>query len=105
MRCPEHLRAEVGRLHQTIRTTSDPVLRKRLAECAMGLAQHAEAIANLPDDVEGLYVVIAHYGRMLAAAANDEPKRRLLSQILEDAEDRLRQVNSIKRLPSQRQAA
>ena len=83
----------------------DPVLRKWLAEHAMGLAQHAEAIANLPDDVEGLCIAITHYSRMLAAAANDQPKRRLVSQILQDAEDKLRQVSSTKRLPSQRRAA
>src|SRR5262245_57252013 len=62
---PNELRAEVRRLHQTIKTTLDVAAKRRLAARALELAQQAEAIANLPDDVEGLRVRIAQYRHML----------------------------------------
>src|SRR5947207_15100386 len=71
---PKLLRAEVVRLHQAMRTTSDPVARRKLAERAMELAQEAEAIADLPPDAEGLNGAIAHYRHMLA---NRSEERRV----------------------------
>jgi hypothetical protein len=91
MRSPEELRAEVRRLHQTVRTSLDPALRKNLSERALGLAQQAEAIAGLPEDVEGLSITIAHYRRMLAGADNPA-KRQLIGEVLQHAEHKLRQV-------------
>jgi len=55
MRSAEQLRAEVRRLHGTISTTLDPAQRRDIAQRAFELAQQAELIASLPDDVEGLW--------------------------------------------------
>ena len=92
---PELLRAEVGRLHQALRTTLDPVARRKLAERAMELAQEAEAIADLPSDAEGLNGVIAHYKYMLSDASNPS-KQQMLVQ-LQRAEGKLQQINSQQR--------
>ena len=67
---PKLLRAEVARLHQAIRLTVDPVAKRKLAERALELAQEAEAIADLPADVEALHASVAHYRHMLADAEN-----------------------------------
>jgi hypothetical protein len=91
MRSPEQLRAEVHRLHRAIRTTLDPAQRRDDAERALELAQQAEIIESLPDDVEGLWRSIAHYDNMLAAT-QDQRKRKILAQLLQDAEDKLRQI-------------
>ena len=70
----------------------------------MELAQQAEIIEGLPDDVEGLCVTIAHYSNMLAAT-EDQRKQRVLAELLQDAEDKLQQISSPKRLPRPRRAA
>src|SRR5262249_9681167 len=89
---PELLRAEVARLHQAIKSTLDFAAKRKLAEGALELAQEAEAVAALPDDVEGLYATIAHYRHMLRGADN-EAKRRLIGEVLKRADDRLQQTN------------
>ena len=104
MRSPEQLRAEVRRLHLTIRNMADPEHRRIIAERALELAQQAEAIAKFPNDVEGLCVTIAHYSNMLAAI-EDQAKQRVLAELLQDAEDKLQQISSPTRLPRQRRAA
>ena len=91
MRSPEQLRAETYRLHLMLRTTLDPVQTRDLAGRALEFAQQAEAIASLPDDVEGLRVRIAQYRHMLAAGS--EPTQRVLAELLRDAEDKLQQVS------------
>ena len=93
---PELLRAEVGRLHQALRTTLDPVARRKLAERAMELAQEAEAIADLPSDAEGLNGAIAHYKYMLSDASNPS-KQQMLVHVLQRAEGKLQQINSQQR--------
>ena len=92
MRSPEQLRAEVRRLHRAISTTLDPAQRRDEAERALELAQQAEIIERLPDDVEGLWRSIAHYSNMLAAS-EDGREQQVLAQLLQDAEDKLRQVS------------
>jgi endonuclease/exonuclease/phosphatase (EEP) superfamily protein YafD len=105
MRPAEQLRAEVrGRLHRAISTTLDPAQRRDDAERALELAQQAEIIESLPDDVEGLCVTIVHYSNMLVATA-DQRKQRVLAELLQDAEDKIQQISSPKRLPRQRRAA
>jgi len=93
MRSPEDLRAEVRRLHLMLRTTLDHAARQKLAAQALELAQQAEAIVSLPDNVEGLCVRIAQYRHMIADAGK-EPKQRVVAQLLRDAEDKLEQVSS-----------
>jgi len=93
---PKLLRAEVVRLHQAMRTTSDPVARRKLAERAMELAQEDEAIADLPPDAEGLNGAIARYRHMLANADNPS-KQQVLVHVLQRAEGKLQQLSSQQR--------
>jgi len=104
MRSPEHLRAEVRRLHLTMRNTADPEQRRTLAEEAFYLAQQAEAIASFPNDIEGLRVRIAHYGDRLATS-DDPRKQRVLAELLQEAEDKLEQISGPARLRSQHRVA
>jgi hypothetical protein len=98
MRSPEELRADVGRLLEEVQRTEDVALRRHLAARALELAQQAEAIDSLPDDVEGLRLRIAQYRHMLDRAES-EPKQRVVAELLRDAESKLRQISSDKRLP------
>ena len=104
MRSPEQLRAEVRRLHRAISMTLDPAQRRDDAERALELAQQAEIIENLPDDVEGLRRSIAYYDNMLAAT-QDQRKRQILARLVQDAEDKFQQISSPKSLPRQRRVA
>jgi len=104
MRSPEELRAEVRRLHLTIRSAVDAAQRKNLATRALELAQQAEAIASLPDDVEGLRVRIAQYRHMLDRADN-EPKQRVVAQLLRDAEGKLQRISNQQLLPRHQRPA
>jgi hypothetical protein len=99
MRSPEQLRAEVRRLHLTMRNTADPEQRRVLAGRALELAQEAEAIADLPSDVEGLHATIAHYHNKLAASGNAGKQRIILAELLRDAEDKLEQISRRQRPP------
>ena len=89
---PKLLRAEVVRLHQAVRLTLDPVAKRKLAERALELAQEAEAIADLPADVEALLASVAHYRHMLADTENIN-KQRILTHVLQRAEDKLKQMS------------
>ena len=62
----------------------------------MELAQEAEAIASLPDDVEGLRLRIAQYRYMLDRAGS-EPNQRVVAQLLRAAEDKLKLVSGEQR--------
>ena len=104
MRSPEQLRAEVSRLIDQIQRTKDVSLRQSLAARAMELAQQAEAIASFPDDPEGLRVRIAQYRYMLDRIDN-EPKQRVVAQLLRDAENKLQQISSQQRPPRPRRVA
>jgi hypothetical protein len=104
MRSPEQLRAEVSRLVDQIQRTKEVSLRQSLAARALELAQEAEAIASLPEDVEGLRLRIAQYRHMLARTES-EPKQRVVAQLLRDAEDKLQQVSGQERTPRPRQVA
>ena len=98
MRSPEQLRAEVRRLHLTIRNTVDQEQRQVLAERALELAQQAEIIENLPNDPEGLRLKIAQHRHMLSGAGS-EPRQRMVAQLLRDAEDKLQRVSNQPRAP------
>jgi hypothetical protein len=72
-------------------TTLDPAQRRGDAERALELAQQAEIIESLPDDVEGLWRGIEHYDNMLAAT-QDQRKWQVLALLLQDAEDKFQQI-------------
>ena len=104
MRSPDKLRAEVRRLHLVLKTTLDPMQKRDLAARALELAQQAEAIASLPDDVEGLRVRIAQYRHMLDRADN-EPKQRVVAQLLREAEGKLQRISNQQLLPRHQRPA
>ena len=104
MRSPDQLRAEAYRLLDDAKSSRDATVRQTLAARALELAQQAEAIASLPDDVEGLRVRIAQYRYMLAGAGS-EPKQRIVAQLLQDAENKLQQISSQQRPPRPRRVA
>jgi hypothetical protein len=93
MRSPEALRGEASRLLEEAKRSRDVILRQNLAARALELAQQAEAIANLPNDVEDLCVRIAHYRNRLAASG-DPRKQRVLAELLRDAGEKLEQISS-----------
>jgi hypothetical protein len=101
---PKLLRAEVARLHQAMRLTPDPVAKRKLAERAVELAQEAEAIADLPAEVEALHASVSHYRHMLADAENIS-KKRVLTHVLQRAEDKLEQVSRHQRPPKPHRGA
>ena len=101
---PKLLRAEVARLHQAMKLTLDPVAKRELAARALELAQEAEAIADLPADVEALHASIAHYRHMLADAENIS-KNRVLTHVLQRAEDKLEQMSRHQRPPKPHERA
>jgi len=103
MRSPEELRAEVSRLVDQARTSEDLTLRQSLAARAFELAQEAEAIASLPEDAEGLRLRIAQYRHMLDRT--DEPKQRVVAQLLRDAEGKLQDISRNDRLSGQHRPA
>lgn len=92
MRSPDQLRAEVSRLLHEANNSRDAPVRQPLTARAFELAQQAEAIESLPDDVEGLSVRIAKYEHMLDRAGS-KPKQPLLAELLRDAEDKLQRIS------------
>ena len=70
----------------------------------MELAQQAEAIESLPDDVAGLGVRVAQYRHMLDRAGS-VPKLRGVAELLRVAEDKLQRVSNQQRAPNRVAAA
>ena len=99
MRSSEQLRAEVKRLLFETMTSQDRTLKQSLAARALELAQEAEALASLPDDVEGLRVRIAQYRHMLGRT-DSALKQRVVAQLLRDADGKLQQMRGQQRQPS-----
>ena len=95
---PDQLRAEVRRLLDDAKRSPDTTVRQNLAARALELAQQAEAIESLPDDVEGLGVRVAQYRHMLDRAGS-VPKLRGVAELLRVAEDKLQRVSSQQRPP------
>jgi hypothetical protein len=87
-----------------MRNTADRERRWVLAERALELAQQAEAIESLPDDVEGLCVRVAQYRHMLDRAGS-VPKLRVVAELLRVAENKLQQVSNQRRAPNRIAAA
>jgi hypothetical protein len=104
MRSPEQLRAEAYLLLDDAKRSPDTTVKQTLAARAFELAQQAEAIASFPDDPEGLRVRVAQYKHMLDRAGN-EPKQRVVAQLLRDAENKLQQISNQQRLPRARRVA
>ena len=104
MRSPDQLRAEAYRLLDEAKRSLASTVKQTLAAQAFELAQQAEAIESLPDDVEGLRVRIAQYRHMLDRADN-EPKQRVVAQLLRDAEGKLQRITNQQLLPKHHRRA
>jgi hypothetical protein len=106
MRSPDQLRAEAYRLLDEAKRSLAPIDKQTLSARAFELAQEAEAIADLPADVEALHASVAHYRHMLADAENIT-KQRILTHVLQRAEDKLQQIsgNDVRPKPHRRAVA
>jgi phage-related minor tail protein len=86
MKSAEELRAESRRLREAVKTLSDPQLKKELAARALDLAHRAEAIANSMKNPEIIMINIARYRSMLAAGISSESHKKIIEEMLADAE-------------------
>ena len=89
MQSAEELRAEARRLMETVESISDPRLKEELASRALALSQRAEAMANSKKDREFLRTNIVRYRSLLAAGINDDAQKKLVEEMLADAEELL----------------
>jgi len=93
----EELRAESRRLRETANNVSDPQLKKELASRALELAERAEAIAKSMEDPEIIRINIGRYRSMLASGINDSAQKKIVEEMLADAEAML--ANFSKKAP------
>ncbi len=89
MKSVVELRLEARRLQETVDKVSDPALKRKLAARALDLAERAEAIERAQEDPEIIRANIARYRSMLAAGVEDENQRRIVAEMLSDAEEML----------------
>jgi hypothetical protein len=89
MQSAEELRAEARRLMETVKDISDPRLKQELASRALALSQRAEAMTNWLDHPEILHTNIIRYRSMLAAGISDPDQRKILEEMIADAEEML----------------
>ena len=86
MKSAEELRTEARRLMETVKNLSDPELKKELAERSLYLANRAEAIANSIEDPELIVINVSRYRSMLSAGISSESHKKLVEEMLADAE-------------------
>ncbi len=87
MKSVEELRLEARRLRETVDKISDPALKRELAERALELAERAEAIERAQEDPEIVRANIVRYRSMLAAGIADGNQKRIVEEMLRDAEE------------------
>ena len=87
MKSVEELRLEARQLRETVGKISDAALKKELAARALELAERAEAIERGQEDREIVRANIARYRAMLAAGIADENQKRIVEEMLRDAEE------------------
>jgi U3 small nucleolar RNA-associated protein 14 len=92
MRSVVELRAEARRLRETIENVADPALKQELAARALDLSIRAEEIARSHEAPEILRMNISRYRSMLAAGTDDDQRKRIVQEMLRDAEEMLAQV-------------
>jgi hypothetical protein len=95
MKSAEELRAEARRLRETVRNISDSQLKKELAARALGLSERAESIINAIEDPEIIRMNITRYQAMLAAGISDVSQKKIVGEMLADAEELLRRLPSL----------
>jgi hypothetical protein len=89
MKSAEELRAQSRRLRETVENISDPQLKKELAARALELSERAEAIADSIEDPEIIRRNIARYQAMLSGGISDAFQRKIVEEMLDDAETML----------------
>jgi U3 small nucleolar RNA-associated protein 14 len=94
MRSVVELRAEARRLRETIENVADPVLKQELAARTLDLSIRAEEIARSHEAPEILRMNISRYRSMLAAGSDDDQRKRIIQEMLRDAEEMLARVTS-----------
>jgi len=82
----EELRAEARRLMQTVGTVDDLRTKQELAERALELSQRAEALEKAIADPWILRANIDRYRSLLAPRALSDDQRRVVEELLADAE-------------------
>ena len=82
----EELRAEAHRLMEAVNNVSDPATKRELAERALELSQRAEALERAGADPWVLRANIDHYQSLLASRTLDAAQRRIIEEMLADAE-------------------
>jgi hypothetical protein len=82
----EELRAEARRLRDAASRISNPETRKELASPALELSQRAEALENGMIHADILRANIERYRSLLAGADRDENQKRIVQEMLADAE-------------------
>ena len=88
----QEFRAEARRLRETIENVADPALKQELAARALDLSIRAEEIARSHEAPEILRMNISRYRSMLAAGSDDDQRKRIVQEMLRDAEEILAQV-------------
>ena len=94
MKSAEELRAEVRRLRETLNNLSDPELKKELASRALALSERAEAIANSTEDPDIVRMNISRYRAMLEAGVSDAAQKKIVEEMLADAEAMLANLSN-----------
>jgi U3 small nucleolar RNA-associated protein 14 len=92
MRSVVELRAEARRLSETIENVADPALKQELAARTLDLSIRAEEIARSHEAPEILRMNISRDRSMLAAGTDDDQRKRIVQEMLRDAEEMLAQV-------------
>ena len=92
MRSVVELRAEARGLRETTENVADPALKQELAARALDLSIRAEEIVRSQEAPEILRMNISRYRSMLAAATDDDQRKRIVQEMLTDAEEVLAQV-------------
>jgi hypothetical protein len=82
----DDLRSEARRLLDEVEDSSEPDTRRRLAARALALAQRAEALAVWREEPAIIALNIERYRAMLLEGIDDAPQRRLVEEMLADAE-------------------
>ena len=86
MKSAEELRIEARRLRDAADSVADPQLKAELAARALELSERAEAIANSVENPEIIRANIARYRAMLAAGIADAGQKKIVEEMLADAE-------------------
>jgi len=87
----EELRAESQRLREAVKSITDPELKRELAQRALELAERAEALAH-SEAPEIIRANIKRYRSMLAAGISDDAHKRVVEEMLAEAQNLLRNL-------------